>query len=56
MKALIWTFFIIVVLNIIIYLLYTNNFFLGNIRSINDILFKTTIGNIASSKIKKLTN
>jgi hypothetical protein len=50
LKSLIWTFFIIVLLNLVVYLIYSNNILQGNIKSISDFLFKTTIGNISLSK------
>jgi len=51
LKSLIWSLFLIVLLHAILYYIYTKTRMEQKINTINDALFKTTIGNMASSKL-----
>jgi hypothetical protein len=55
LKAYSILFFVLILLNIPLYYIYTSNHPEFQVTSYKDALFKTTIGNIGSSKIKFLT-
>jgi hypothetical protein len=50
LKVFIWCFFIITLLNLHLYYIYTTNNTERKVTGYRDVIFKTTIGNIASSK------
>jgi hypothetical protein len=52
LKVFIWCFFVISIINIHLYYVYITSNTAKGVTGYRDLLFKTTIGNIASSKIK----
>lgn len=51
LKSLLWCFGIITFINIIVYYVYINTHFETEYRSINEFLFKSTVGNVASCNL-----